>query len=323
MDAVLASKPPKLLSVYGLFSNLRQSTPTKRVRRYEVRNELFSDHAVKSRYVFVPEGKAATYHSREAFTFPVGSVLVKTFSFPADLREPVRAVTKIETRLLLRQKGGWKAYAYVWNKQQTDAVLKIAGKRLEVEFIDQQGAAQSISYKVPNKNQCKGCHAVNKTVVPIGPKARNLNFEVQEGAKNQLFDWVQAGIVADTPPQKEWPSVPDWRNTELPIDNRARAYLDINCAHCHRSDGPASNTGLFLTYGETNRTHWGYRKRPVAAGRGSGGFDFAIAPGHPDRSILLYRMKSQEPGVLMPELGRSLTDDNAIRLLSSWIKNMH
>ena len=62
--------------------------------------------------------------------------------------------------------------------------------------------------------------------------------------------------------------------------------------------------------------------RPVAAGRGSGNFDFVIEPGHPERSILTYRMKSVDPGIAMPELGRASAHDEGVALLGAWIKSM-
>jgi hypothetical protein len=63
-------------------------------------------------------------------------------------------------------------------------------------------------------------------------------------------------------------------------------------------------------------------KRPVAAGRASAGFDFSIEPGHPERSILLHRMESTDPGVMMPELGRQLADARALALMRDWIAGM-
>ena len=106
------------------------------------------------------------------------------------------------------------------------------------------------------------------------------------------------------------------------LELRARSYLHANCAHCHRRDGPASNSGLFLTFGEGERAAWGYRKRPVAAGRGSGGLAFDIAPGDPDGSIMVHRMQSLEPGVMMPELGRGLPHPEGIELIRDWIAAM-
>ena len=116
--------------------------------------------------------------------------------------------------------------------------------------------------------------------------------------------------------------MPHWLDENAPIDARARAWLDVNCAHCHRREGPASNSGLFLTWGEMDAVALGVGKRPVAAGRGSGGLEFDIHPGDPDGSILLYRAASTEPGIMMPELGRSLTDARAVDLLRRWIAAM-
>jgi hypothetical protein len=107
------------------------------------------------------------------------------------------------------------------------------------------------------------------------------------------------------------------------LEARARAYLDVNCAHCHNPQGPAHTSGLDLSWSESDPAHWGVFKRPVAAGRGSAGFDFSIEPGHPERSILLYRMESTDPGVMMPELGRQLVDRRAVALMRDWIAGMN
>ena len=157
--------------------------------------------------------------------------------------------------------------------------------------------------------------------MPLGPKARNLNgaFAYADGTLNQLDYWSAHGMLEGAPPASEAAIAPDWRDETAGLDARARAWLDVNCAHCHRREGPASNSGLFLTWGEKNRTALGIGKRPVAAGRGSGDRQFDIKPGDPDGSILLYRVESTEPGVMMPELGRSLADPEAVELLRQWI----
>ena len=118
------------------------------------------------------------------------------------------------------------------------------------------------------------------------------------------------------------PSVPDGLDENAPLDARARAWLDINCAHCHRAGGGASNSGLFLAWNETNPTGWGVHKRPTAAGRGSGDDLFVIEPGKPDESILVSRLLSVEPGVLMPELGRTVVDQEGLALIREWIAGM-
>jgi hypothetical protein len=60
----------------------------------------------------------------------------------------------------------------------------------------------------------------------------------------------------------------------------------------------------------------------VAAGRGSGGFRYDVFPGHPEESILLHRMKSLDPGVMMPEMGRKLVHDEGVALIEEWIRSL-
>jgi uncharacterized repeat protein (TIGR03806 family) len=181
--------------------------------------------------------------------------------------------------------------------------------------VDADGRALEIGYAVPNKNQCKGCHAVGDALTPIGPAAHHLdrNMDYGSGATGQLAHWVSAGLLDAAP------STP---HVGASLDARARAYLDVNCAHCHNPRGPASNSGLDLSFAQTDPAHWGVRKRPVAAGRASANLLFAIDPGAPDRSILLHRMESTDPGVMMPELGRTLVDREGVALIRQWIAAM-
>jgi uncharacterized repeat protein (TIGR03806 family) len=326
--ALVAETPPKLLSTYGFFAGEGISEPAEGVRKFDLVTPLFSDKALKTRHVHMPAGEKAKYVQSEAFEFPVGTALIKTFAYPADFREPDRDVRLVETRLLIRQTDGWQAFAYVWNDAQTDAELKPAGKRLSISFIDEAGETVSFSYAVPNRNQCKGCHAVNGEVTPIGPKARNLNkvSSDADGAAaavgNQLEAWVQAGILDRLPPFEAVEKAAAAFDAQQPLDLRARTWLDVNCAHCHRREGPASNSGLFLTFGERDRVALGIGKRPVAAGRGAGDNEFDIVAGEPDKSILIGRVESVEPGIMMPELGRNLADPHAVALLREWVASL-
>ena len=322
--ALMAAKPARLLSEYRLFADGPAQTPNTGVHPYDLITPLFTDYALKYRFVHVPAGQPAGYDATEAFAFPVGTTLVKTFAYPADLRAPDQDVRLIETRLLIHQPAGWTAWAYVWDARQSDAVLKLAGKRLDIGFIGYDGQARQIRYAVPNKNQCKGCHQFNEAIVPLGPKARNLNhaFAYPSGPRNQLAYWSDMGLLAGAPAPEAAPALPAWDDAAAPLDARARGYLDVNCAHCHRREGPANTSGLFLTYGEDEPVAWGLNKRPVAAGRGSGGLAFDIAPGAPDRSILVYRMEALEPDIMMPELGRTIPHPEGIALIREWIAAM-
>ena len=320
--AILAKRPPKQLSAFGFFTDAAAQVPAEGVLPFAPATPLFTDFAEKRRFVYMPAGKPAAYDAEEAFRFPVGAALIKTFAYPDDSADGLHLV---ETRVLLHQESGWQAWAYVWKEDQSEAELNIVGAKIDKEIPLPDGGTKAITYAVPNKNQCKGCHAINGAITPIGPKARNLNhaFQYGGGAENQLARWAEAGMLTGVPEPGEAPSVPDWLDEAATLDSRARAWLDINCAHCHRREGPASNSGLFLTWNEKDQTAYGINKRPVAAGRGSGGLHFDILPGAPDESILLYRIESTEPGVMMPELGRSLTDPRAVALLRDWIASLH
>ena len=129
-------------------------------------------------------------------------------------------------------------------------------------------------------------------------------------------------MLKGAPEVSEIPRTPAWDSPAEPVDARARAYLDVNCGHCHSRAGFASNSGLFLDLEETDPAALGVGKRPVAAGRASGGLEFAIAPGAPDQSIIVHRMTSTEPGVMMPQIGRSVTHTEGLALVRAYIAQM-
>jgi uncharacterized repeat protein (TIGR03806 family) len=299
MDVLLAERPAPVLSAYGLFADASAHTPASGVRPYALATPLFSDYADKHRFVFLPAGERARPQGEDVLAFPVGATLIKTFAFPA----AGGGERLIETRLLIHKRDGWAAYTYLWDGDGREARLNVAGARVPVSFTDPTGAPRSIEYAVPNRNQCKGCHVRGDAISPIGPKPRNVS-QAQMGSAFGVVDPVPAAPTPAT------------------LDARARAYLDINCAHCHRPDGPASTSGLDLRYEQASPLAWGVRKRPVAAGRGAGDMLYAIDPGHPERSILLHRMESTDPGAMMPELGRSIAHTEGIALVREWISAM-
>jgi uncharacterized repeat protein (TIGR03806 family) len=324
LAALLADAPAPSLDVYRLFTDGGARHANAGLTPYGLNTPLFSDYAEKTRYLYLPPGTKARYRAEGALDLPVGATLVKTFAYPADFRRPDENVRFLETRLLIHRKAGWVALTYVWNAEQTHAVLKRAGARINVSFVDPHGASRQVDYAVPNANQCKECHSLSKQIAPIGVKARNLNgaFPYVTGPENQLEHWVRVGILDGAPSPEKAPRTAVWDNPAEPLEGRARAYLDGNCAHCHNARGMASNSGLFLDLEETNPSLIGVGKRPVAAGRGSGGLEFAIAPGQPDASILVHRMASTEPGVMMPELGRSLVHEEGLALVRDYIARM-
>ncbi len=317
--------PYPLLSDYAFFKGRQANLePNAGVLPYELITPLFTDYAYKARFIWMRDSAQAVVLSDGSIEFPDHTVLIKTFYYPADFRLPEKDWNIIETRLLLRREGRWEAFSYIWNEEGTDARLKNTGDIQAVSWVDQSGAARRIDYVVPNKNQCKSCHHRNNVIEPLGPKVRNLQKRVAypDGpVMAQLSRWQQAGFLSS---DAEWDhsAVPEWDDPESDLEARALAYLDINCGHCHRPEGSANTTGMFLNWEEEDPGRWGRCKPPVAAGRGSGGLRFGIIPGQPAGSILLHRMQSDDPGVMMPELGRVIGHTEGVELIRAWIESM-
>lgn len=304
--AVAGTGMPRTLSEFGFFADAAQQQPSARVTPYALNTPLWSDGAEKLRFIYLPEGTRLEADGEGLLQFPVGAAIIKTFAFGEGAERRL-----IETRVLLHRADGWTALPYRWNAEQTDAALALAGGRVDLTTP----AGDAISYAIPNKNQCKTCHSKDGAVIPIGPKARNLSAAWME-------DMVQARALDRLP--QGGAKMPVWASysDESSAEPFARAYLDVNCAHCHQPGGGASNSGLDLRWEQIDAHAIGIFKRPVAAGRGAGGHEFSILPGVPDKSILLYRMDSAEPGIAMPELGKSSVDSQGVAVVRRWIAEM-
>ncbi|MFN8283038.1 MAG: SO2930 family diheme c-type cytochrome [Chitinophagales bacterium] len=321
------AKPFEKLSEYHFFKGtMKDLVPNDKVLPYDLITALFTDYAHKTRFVWMPAGTTAKYNKDEVLDFPVGTVLIKNFFYENDETNTSKGRRILETRLLVKRTDKWDALDYVWNDEQTEATLEITGASKSVDFIDLHGKKMHIDYSAPNKNQCKNCHNQNNVLVPIGPKVRNLNkeFKYADGSKNQLDKWTEVGYL--TGYKREENLTNKLANAFDPasgtLEERAKSYLEINCAHCHRKEGSANTTGLYLLLSEKNPESWGTMKSPVAAGRASGNNLYDVVPGKPDSSILVYRMSENDPEIRMPELGRSVQHVEAVELIRQWITEM-
>ena len=324
---VLIDNPPfEKLSDYHFFrGKLSNLIPNNRVLPYDLNSSLFTDYAKKSRFVWMPKDSNAQYQNLEVLEFPIGSVLIKNFYYDLDETSLNSERKIIETRLLIHRKEEWEAHTYVWNKQQTEATLDLVGDIIPVDWISPAGKRMHVNYIIPNKNQCLGCHSKKNILTPIGPKIRNLNkdFVYPDGIENQLNKWVSHDYLKGLDVSIEHPVTAQWQKPYSgSLHLRAMAYLDINCGHCHNPDGPGGTSGLNLVYDAPLDLNLGIYKPPVASGRASGGHSYSIVPGHPELSIMSYRMKSSEPGVMMPELGRTLTHYEGVKLINDWIASL-
>jgi len=332
-----AAENPLRLSDWNLLSisggELQTNSSTL---KFQPRNTLFTDYAHKLRTMWIPVDSQVELQDNR-FVYPVGTVLSKTFYYPvngsggfvrvADSGE-VSSLSLadhrlIETRLLVRRQSGWEAFPYVWNDEQTEAFLRVAGTSQPVS-LSGDGGTQDFTYFVPNENQCSGCHTrihPDGGLEPLGAVAHQLNFTPPGAAQQQtaLAAMVQKGWLSSVPQLAE---LPHWQDESLPLAQRATAYLDMNCGHCHNPDGPADTSALLLDGFARTVREMGSCKPPVAAGGGAGDRLYGIVPGEPDESILLYRMQSTEPDEMMPELGRALVHEEGLELVREWIDAM-
>ena len=315
-------QPFERLSQYQFFTGeMKNLQPSERVLPYDLNSPLFSDYAEKSRFVWMPENTTAEYREGRAFKFPQGAILIKNFFYENENDGASNDRRIIETRLLVNKESGWDAMTYIWNDEQTEAILNIAGDIKEVTY-----KGESFNYLIPNRNQCKNCHSYDGKMMPIGPKVHQLNksYPYADGEMNQLEKWSSVGYLTGYQSSDKTPIAAKWDHPEsAPLHDRAMGYLDSNCGHCHNPHGSANTSGLNLTYDEPIGINLGVLKAPVSSGKGSGGRLYSIVPGKPEQSILVYRMESTDPGAMMPELGRQMVHEEGVALIKEWVAAMN
>jgi parallel beta-helix repeat protein len=320
-------KLPMTLSEHRLFSGAPAlQVPAEGVVQYNLSTELFTDYAIKRRFIRLPEGGAMGYRESGTLEFPVGTLIAKTFSFPDT--KATGGERLIETRIEMHTPEGWFGASYVWNEAQTDAVLCLAGRQVEVSRLVADGGPGKFQYEVPGANQCISCHSqthgdARPAYEPLGPTAANMNRRAADSERNQLALLAEAGYLRDLPEIKNVPVLPAAFDPQTgSVAERARAWLDMNCSHCHNPEGTARTTGLDLRREQTDLARMGLWKGPVAAGHGAGGRLYDIVPGKPDESIMVHRLETDQPGMMMPPLGRRLVHDEGIELVRKWIEQI-
>jgi hypothetical protein len=197
-------------------------------------------------------------------------------------------------------------------------------------------AGHSDDYAVPSASACLLCHGGDDReagTAPIGLKVRNLNktHDYDGQVINQLA-YLQSRGMLDLPAGK----TPDMLERMVKFNvpgsggqtpdsledkhQRVRAFLEVNCMHCHNPAGAAQNSGLSLDgFTEPMNFDHGICKPPIAAGKGADSGNFDLQPGDHGVSILFNRMASTTPGIKMPPLARSVPDAEAVNLVGEWI----
>jgi uncharacterized repeat protein (TIGR03806 family) len=325
VNIVLDSLPYSTLAEYNFFigDDISDLVPNEGLLLYKPITPLFTDYAKKTRYVWMPEGESANYVSDfESFDFPDGAILIKNFFYENVLPNNERKV--METRLLFKRNGVWEFADYIWNDEQTEAEFDLGGQNKPIEVVLENGESVSINYRVPSESECITCHKINESPSPNGPKPQNLNadLEYQEGVMNQLMKWAEMGYLEPTYPS-EIETMVDWEDETQLLQDRVRAYLDANCGHCHKDDAHCSYRNIRLAFEDNDReNNLGVCVPFDEFVPGQPMMEYIIEAGRADRSMLIYRMISEEENVQMPLIGKSLIHQEGLDLLTTYINSL-
>jgi uncharacterized repeat protein (TIGR03806 family) len=334
------SQFPRKLSETGLFVSVPEHRLHEAIVGYSVNSPLWSDGASKERFIALPGMGTIEHQDKGAWKFPEGTVLVKTFSLERKAGDPASS-QRIETRLLTLQQNEWVGYSYRWNDEQTDAVL--VGTRgedheLTIEDPAHPDGTRKQTWHYPSRAECMVCHSRAAGFV-LGPHTLQMNREHNYGEfrDNQLAVLSRSGFLRFSPrkskasssadeslagmpkPPEEYPRLVDPYDPAADLAARARSYLHANCAQCHVQAG-GGNSAIELHHNTSDE-----KLRAIGVPPLHDKFGIAeallIAPGEPDRSILLHRIGKTGRG-RMPPLASSMVDEQAVTLLKEWIAQL-
>ncbi len=290
---------PRQISKTGLFSSTPDQTPSPGVIPYAINAPMWADGATGRRWLGIPNSETINFIDKnqqwpKESVWPKDSVLAKTLAL---------GDRKVETQVLHYDGLMWNGYAYAWNEAGTDAEL-VPSEGGEVDL----GGGRK--WKVPARAACITCHN------PWTGYA--LTFNSAQLNRDRQIEILQKWAIL--PPKIATSrKLAEPRDESAPLDERARSYLAVNCAHCHRFGGGGS--------ARIDLRH----DIPIAETRSSGvpptlgAFDLAdphlVSGGDPSRSVLLYRASKLGSG-RMPHLGSEVVDEEGLRLLSRWIASL-
>ena len=321
---------PPLLSLTGIFSNTPSMTPVSGLIPYTPNTPLWSDGALKTRYLAVPNhGGLITADEQIAFApsgswlFPAGTVFVKTFQLNTDTTNP-NVLHRLETRLLVRDiNGAVYGVTYKWRADNSDADL-LTGSLLENILITNATGTTTQTWYYPSPADCLTCHTPVANYV-LGVSARQLNgsqaYPATGVTDNQLRTLNRLGLLNpafDEGGITNLEKLSALTNLTASLQERARSYLDANCAQCHQPGG----TGItFDARYDTALANQNLTNYPASVALG---YDHAcvIKPQDVWRSMIWQRINATNNAYKMPPLARNLIDTNAVAVFAAWINSL-
>jgi len=316
----LDEMPYEKLSDYNFFEGtMANLNPVFGLVPFKPISSLFSDYAIKKRFVWMPNNVSAQYvNDHEVLDFPEGSILIKNFFY--NNVQPGNTTRIIETRLMIKKANKWVFANYIWNAEQTEAFFNLDGGTTSVVWL-QNGIEKTVEYRIPAESQCFTCHKSVIDNTPIGLKPQNLNgnYPYPDGIKNQLVKFVEMGYLEGTPPTNINTVVP-WDDTSWSLDLRVRSYFDINCAHCHADVKHCDYRPIRLAFNESaDPLNLGVCVDPDT---NIPPFTKIINPGDINTSVLHFRFSTTEEQYRMPLFGRTLVHEEALQLVEEWINSL-
>lgn len=320
---------PEKLSETGLFTSVADHAVAGGVIPYRIKAEPWMDGALAERFVALPDlTSLGTYKTsnvqvgylKGAWEFPRDGVLMKTISLPVS-RGGKPDLVRLETQILHFDVDTWRAYTYAWNDQQTDAERVRSGfdRAYLVPDAEDPSGVRRQTWHFASSTECLLCHTTRGgTVYGFNPLQLDCDLDYGATRDNQLRTLAHIGLFAEPLPPAS-AAIVDPRDDSATLEQRARAYLHVNCAHCHRRGGggtAAMDVQIQFPLDKTNLLH----QRPTQGTFGIHGAR-VIASGDPYRSVLLYRMAKTGRG-RMPYIGSAVVDQAGLELIHDWIRTL-
>ena len=307
----LATDFPKRLSETDLFESVEDHVLKPGIIPYSVNAPGWNDHATAQRFLAIPDEQRITASGNRGWDLPNGSVVMQTLSLPQK-----GVAQRVETRLLLRQQNEWAGYTYRWNEEQTDASL-VSESGQEIDVRSPTG--ETSSWHIPSRSECMSCHSRAVNFV-LGLSNLQMNRQHHYGSikANQIATLDHIGLF-EKPPSTDGPSLANPYDATQPLDERARSYLHVNCSSCHVEAG-GGNARMELEFKRKLNEMQLVAARPQHAT-----FEIndamLVAPGEPDRSVLIARMSRHGAGQMPPLFTRAV-DEQGVHLMEAWIASL-
>ncbi|MBQ4915653.1 PQQ-dependent sugar dehydrogenase [Maribacter sp. MMG018] len=331
-SSLSGSMPPSLSSTEA-FEDLENMEPSTGLVPYELIESFWSDGAQKKRWMAIPNNgthntaaEKISFSENGDWNFPVGTVLIKHFELPIDETDPNKT-KKLETRFSIKASNGSFYFAtYKWNEQETDAYLLETGLEEDIPIKKANGSTAFQKWTYPSNQDCIACHSP-ATGGTLGPRTRYLNsdytYEKSGVTSNQLVTLSHLGIldeIIDDNKTQQYQTYKALNDNNASLDEKARSYLDLNCAYCHRpgstGDRAQFDLRLFNDLQQTNLLTAGVNTPLGISG------EKILYAGDADKSILYHRINSADPTIMMPPIAKNKVHGEAVQLIEDWINQM-